>query len=216
MDDWGDISSDAKRLRRRSAQPGGLSREQRFSITLAVTAVAMLALGLVLGVVIGRATAAKAEARSNPPARTVTRVEPPPVEPAPVVEPTPTVEATVAPEPLDAPSPSSPDDGDRINADTVALKWSEVTDPSGQPVTYTFEIETYRSGKYTDSQTIDGLTTNSYPKARVLTNTRRWRVWAVGSDGRLSAKSDWMRYRHTAVTPKPVTPKPSTDTSSHT
>jgi hypothetical protein len=224
VDDWGDIDGDETRApgprsQRRSGAGrghGGLGREQRYVITLAVIAALMLVAGIGIGFAFGRLTA------PTPTPEPVVASES--LEPSAGVEPvettqtasfeesealaaetseTPSAEENRAP---DTPKQVSPDDGDRIDASRTKLRWSEVTDPDGDEVTYAFEIETYASGEWGDHQEIDGIKTTSYP-ARVLSNRRRWRVWAVDSNGNAGEKSDWSIYRHTAV---------STPTSSNT
>jgi hypothetical protein len=225
-DDWGDIPETpdpGSRMGRRAVEEQrrqGRSREQRFLITLGATAALALVVGIVIGMLLGRATAPKQPENSAAIITTATAepatasVEPTITEVATEsVQPTETAEATTPVEPKDTEAPDTPkqtypDDGDRINADRVTLKWTKVTDDSGEPVTYAFEIETYASGKWGSAQVIKGLTKNSY-SARVLQARRRWRVWAVDEAGNASPKSDWSIYRHTAVT----TSKPATSTA---
>ncbi len=210
MDDWADDYENETRMSRRTAAKakrtsGGLGRDERFVITLAATAALMLVIGGAVGFALGRATS-----RPSAPAAVATTTPEPtttpasdatvsaevavPIEPPPA----PAAEPTVSAEPLKTPRQLAPDDGDYINADRVTLKWSSVTDPTGRPVTYAFEIQTRVNGTYTDAQVIDGLTKTSY-SARVLAGRRRWRVWAVDADGKASPKSDWSYYQHTAT-----------------
>lgn len=207
-DDWGDAADETRMQRRASHQrrrEPGLSREQRFTITLAAAAALMLVIGIGIGFAVGRATATNTPTQPQiAPVATTTveataSAEPTAsTEPTGIVEPTPTVVATppVETQPPKTPPPLSPDDGARINADRVTLRWSKVSDPSGGAVTYAFEIQTYSGGAWGSAQTIKGLKSPSY-SVRVLTSNRRWRVWAVGSDGKASVKSDWNHYRHT-------------------
>lgn len=212
MDDWDDFEPETTRVGRRVAAKrtqGGLKREERFIITLAVTAALMLVLGLGLGFAFGRSTAPK------PAPAPVVKETTPTAEatPTPFVDPTVATEVTGTAvsleseettepeEPEDTEAPETPDqlapdDGDRIDADKVTLKWSKVTDDSGKPVKYAFEIQTRVNGEYTNTQVIDDLEETSY-KARVLVNRRRWRVWAVDAAGNKSEKSGWHYYQHT-------------------
>lgn len=215
-DDWGDMDEPTgpARTPRSHRRRTGPSQSQRFMMTLAVTAVVMLALGVLIGVAIGRATAPRTAV--TPPATTkVTTPSVEPTEPAETsTEPTtsPEPSETVPPEPAytpPAPKQLSPADGARIAASKVALKWSKITPPNAETVTYSFDIETYAGGKWTDLQTITGLTAPTY-SARVLANNRRWRVWAVVDDV-AGPKSGWRTYRHTPVAaPKPSTPSTTT------
>ncbi|HEX9094062.1 MAG TPA: hypothetical protein VF902_08775 [Coriobacteriia bacterium] len=223
-DDWGETEDPiptgaAPRSHRR--QSTGLSRDQRFGITLAGTAAVMLVVGLLVGVAIGRATAPRTQTPSASAEPTATAAAETPASGAPTdtsvpgtetagagTEPT-SPEATVATYTPPAPKQLSPADGARIAATRVALKWSKVSPPNGGAVTYAFDIETYSGGKWGGLQTIRGLTAPTY-SARVLANTRRWRVWAV-VDGVAGPKSVWRKYRPVAT----VTPKPSTTTTSN-
>ncbi|HEY3317934.1 MAG TPA: hypothetical protein VGK50_05885 [Coriobacteriia bacterium] len=216
-DDWGDIEDDTRMGRRAAAATSrssssdrdGLSRNQRFIITLAASAALMLVIGVAIGFALGRATAAKQEPKT---AEVATATPEPTVTPAAVSTVSAEVTVPVAPppapvvatEPLKAPRQISPDDGARINADSTTLKWSKVSDPIGGSVTYAFEIQTRVSGKWGTSQVITGLKTTSY-KARVLSSTRRWRVWAVDVNGKAGTKSGWSTYAHTAATTKSKT-----------
>jgi hypothetical protein len=223
VDDWGDIDEAGEtRMSRRAAARGGggLDRQTRFIITLAVTAALMLLVGIGIGWAIGRATAPRAPA-PEPVAEVVTTetIEPTAsIDPSASVDTSPTTgsaEPSIPPPPPEPPKDTtppgtpdqiSPDTGDRIDADRVTLKWSKVEDPSG--VKYAFEIQTsLGGGKWGTSQVITDLSTASY-SARVLTMRRRWRVWAVDGAGNASAKSDWSIYYPAA------TPAPSTNTTS--
>lgn len=224
MDDWGDIGyeDDESRMGRRYAarqRREGMRREQRFAITLAVAAAVMLVLGLGVGFALGRASAPRPEPEPAPVVAEVTETVEPTV--TPVAEATESVEPTVSEEPTEPVKPTtppetpkqlSPDDGDKIDADRVTLKWSAVKADDGTEVTYAFEIQTRVNGKYTNSQTIDNLTKPSY-SARVLVNRRRWRVWAIDKYGNVSEKSDWSYYQGVA---EQTTTKPSTTTTKTT
>jgi hypothetical protein len=211
-EDWGDTedtTSERRQPRSHRAQGAGLSREQRFVITLAVTAVVMLVVGLLAGMAIGRATAPRTEAPavSTEPTATaeasesVVPTEPPPVEVEPVVP-----EAIVATYTPPAIKQLSPADGVRVKTARVDLTWSKVSPPGGT-VTYAFDIETYSGGKWTDLQTVRDLKATTY-SARVLASSRRWRVWAV-VDGVAGPKSGWRTYKPAVAT----TAKPSTTTT---
>ena len=221
-DDWGDID-DEPRMPRRAAPPtgqsAGLSRQQRFINTLAVVSALMLVLGVGLGFALGRATAPTVPAQPAEVATltvesTASADSTASAEPTVVVEATPTPEPTAAPPPKNnqppkTPTQLDPDDGARIDASRVTIRWSKVTDPSGGTITYAFQIQTYSGGEWVGLQTIGGLKTRSY-SVRVLANRRRWRVWATDDDGNTSGKSDWSYFRHT-----PSTTTSSTETSSH-
>jgi hypothetical protein len=226
-DDWGDIEYDGTRMGRRAAagsgggkrSGGGLGREERFIITLAAAAALMLVIGVAIGFAVGRASAPKPpapqalatttpEPTTTPVAETTVSAEVTvPTEPTTEAT-TPVVEPTATAEPLKAPNQISPDDYDKINADKVTLKWSKITGA----VTYAFEIQTRVNGKWTNDQVIDGISKTSY-SARVLTNLRRWRVWAIDENGKAGTKSGWSRYSHTVV--KSSTPSTSTTGTTH-
>lgn len=216
---YGDYTDDYRRSTARSQDQYKLDRQQRLMITIGVGAAVVLLIGVGGGFALGRATAPK------PPAPVVA-VVPTETVPAAVTSDTISADATVtddlvasasveASPPADLPPATpkqlAPSNGDRINADRVTLKWSKVTDQNGGKITYAFQIQNRTStGSYTTGQTIKGLSATSY-SARVLSVTRRWRVWAVDSTGKASAKSPWHTYKHTYVAP--AKPKPSTNTT---
>ena len=195
---------------------GGLRREQRFLITLGVTAAVMLVIGVTTGFALGRATAPKPSPQPAPVAVTtapadttpsadstplVTDVTTPPADgtqsdiaSTPVTPP-----VTQTTKPPKTPRTTAPDDFAKLSSSTVTLHWTKVTDPAGGSVTYSFDIQTWKGKTYGPSQTITGLTKNSYSKAKVLSSKRRWRVWAVGSDGKKSAKSSWSHFSAAAA-----------------
>jgi hypothetical protein len=208
-------------IQRRSYRQSGLSREQRLTITLVVSGLMMLGAGVAIGYAWGRSSVPEPE--SQPSVQTETTL------PAGVVEevPTDTVETDLAAEedlaseeatatdeePPPTPEQTSPKNGARINAARVNLRWTEVEDDSGEPVTYAFEIQDrLSSAEYGNTQVISGLEDTSY-SARVLYVTRRWRVWAQDAAGNKSDKSAWRYYRHT---PKPPAPKPKPEPSDET
>ena len=210
-------------IQRRSYRQSGLSREQRLTITLVVGGLMMLGAGVAIGYAWGRSSVPEPEPEPQPVVKAETTL------PTGVVEevPTDTAEADLAAEedlasqeattadeePPPTPDQKSPKDGARIDAARVYLKWSEVEDDSGEPVTYAFEIQDkLSSGKYGNTQVITGLEDNTY-SARVLYVTRRWRVWSQDAAGNKSDKSDWRYYRHT---PKPPAPKPKPKPSDET
>jgi hypothetical protein len=111
------------------------------------------------------------------------------------------------------PKQTSPSDGAVINSSRVYLRWSKSTDDSGDPVTYSFEIQDRASnGSYGKTQVISKLKSTSY-SARVLYVRRRWRVWAVDASGNQSAKSGWHYYIHKAKPASVVTPPASDETT---
>jgi len=212
-------NDDLGRIQRRSYQSRGLSRQQRLTITLGVSAALLLAAGVGIGFALGRATAPEPE----PPATPITQAET--TLPAGVVEEVPTEtldtelldetaseETTVTDEEAPPrPRQTSPKDEAVIDASRVFLRWTKVVDDSGEPVTYAFEIQDrLPSGKYGNTQIITGLKSNSY-SARVLYARRRWRVWAIDEAGNKSDKSGWWHYVHKAR-PKPK-PQPSNETT---
>lgn len=220
MDNWADDDDLGEtRMQRRSRQQQsrdpGPRREQRFAMTLAVASAVMLVLGAVAGFAIGRATAPKAPAPAavateTAAATTETATQATETVPATVsVEPTPT--APVTP-PADKTAPKtptqiSPDDGAKLTASTVTLKWSKVSDPSG--VTYSLEVQKYLgSSKWSTVGTFTGLKTTSY-KLSTFTTRRRWRVWAVDGAGNKSSMSGWSSYSRkvTTTTPSKTTTK---------
>jgi hypothetical protein len=217
LDDGYDTDRDDTRMSRRRGSRGGsggggggLSREERFTVTLGAAGALMLVIGLTLGFALGRVTAPKAtqpapiitvEATGSVVAtQDVTPIATDTVESTvtEVADATASVEAT----PADTKAPKTPnqlapDDGDRIDADKVSLRWSKVTDDSG--VTYAFEIQNYLgSSKWGNGQVIDDLHATTY-KVRVLSVRRRWRVWSVDGVGNKSGKSDWSYFGHTVV-----------------
>ncbi len=214
---------DLGRISRRPYKTSRLDRQQRLTITLAVGAGLLLLLGVGIGFAVGRATAPQPE--PAPPVQVETTL------PAGVVEevPTETVDAdllaaeelaeeetsTVDEEAPPRPKQLAPSDGAVINASRVNLRWSEVEDDSGEPVTYSFEIQDRASdGSYGKAQVITGLKDTSY-SARVLYVKRRWRVWAVDDADNKSKKTGWRTYIHK---PRPKakaapTPEPSDETT---
>ena len=208
MDDWDDMDEQGTARRRPSSRrrdTGGLSRNQRFAITLGVTAAFMLIVGLVLGFSVGRAVGARSAnsikavavtptasvTPSGTPTQTVTTSTPttPAVTPSATTQPATT--ASLKPRQL------SPSDGAHLSSSRVDLVWSKVTAPRGQSVRYSFQIETLSGGSWGGLQTITGLSSTSY-SVRVLTSLRRWRVWAV-IGGVAGSKTGWRTYRHTIV-----------------
>ncbi len=212
MDEWDDIDEGPRAARRTSSRTRpGLTRDQRFSITLASVAVVMLVLGVILGVMVGRATAPVSgqgeESSSGQTFPSVTDTQP--ATPPESLETSQTSETSSAAEaePPETPRQLAPANHARIDASRVNLRWSKVTDSVGGEVTYSFRIQTNTGGGWGNEQTIADLTSRSY-SVRVLSSTRRWQVWAVDSASRESARSGWRTYRHTAPKPTP-TPKPT-------
>ncbi len=210
-------NNDLGHIRRRSYTRRGLDRQQRLSVTLAVGTVLLLVLGVGIGFAIGRATAPKPEPAQAPvvestPAVIITE-ETGTIEPEVVVEDLEVVEESADETPPPKPKQTAPKDGAVIDATRVKLKWSEVEDDSGEPVTYAFEIQDrLSSGSYGKTQVISDLKETSY-SARVLQVKRRWRVWAVDAAGNKSKKSPWRYYKKKAA-PKPApTPEPSDETT---
>jgi len=214
--------NDLGRISRRPYRSSGLGRQQRLMITLGVSAALLLAAGLGVGFALGRATAPEPEPQTPV-------VQPEPTMPAGVVEevPTETVDpdltaaqetseeetVTVDEEPPPRPKQLAPADGAVINASRVNLRWSEVEDDSGEPVTYSFEIQDRLSdGTYGKTQVITGLKDNSY-SARVLTVKRRWRVWAVDAEKNKSKRTGWDYYIHKAKPKAQSTPQSSDETT---
>jgi hypothetical protein len=208
---------DLGRINRRPYKSSGLDRQQRLTITLGVTAAIILALGVSIGFAVGRATAPQPE--PQPAARPVvqestmtagvveevaTETLDPELYPEEVSEETTDTDETPPPKPKQ----KSPKDGAVIDATRVTLRWSEVEDDSGEPVTYAFEIQDrLSSGSYGKRQVIGKLKETSY-SARVLYVKRRWRVWAVDEAGNKSDKTGWRYYQRKAKpAPKPA-PKP--------
>ena len=136
-------------IQRRSYRQSGLSREQRLTITLVVSGLMMLGAGVAIGYAWGRSSVPEPEPQPAVQAETTL--------PAGAVEevPTDTAEAELAAEeelaseeatttdeePPPTPEQTSPKNGARIDASRVYLRWSEVEDDSGEPVTYAFEIQ---------------------------------------------------------------------------
>lgn len=198
-----DYTDEYRRATRHSRDQYAMDRQQRLMVTIGVGAAVMLLLGVGIGFGVGRATAPKPKAQVV--VQTVTETVPAVVAtetPTATVEETGTsAAATVAPAALTAPKQLAPSNGKRIDASRVTLKWSSVADPYGGSVTYAFQIETMSSsGAYGQSQIVSGLKTTSY-SARVTTARRRWRVWAVDSQGKAGPKSGWWTYKHTYVAP---------------
>lgn len=224
MSDFGP-RGDYGRVRERPYRRGGYDRERRLQTTIVVGAVILLLVGFGVGFSLGRATAPKAAPNPVPVVQTETTLS---------AEPTLTPDTSLATETVSAadtssaeaptadttrppkPKQTAPANGAVINASRVTLRWTKVTDDSGEPVTYSFEIQNRHSGgTYGDAQIIKGLKTTSY-SARVLSVRRRWRVWAVDSAGNASAKSVWHSYIHKIVTPAKSTTSSSTTTSGTT
>lgn len=217
-------NNDLGQIRRRSYARRGMDRQQRLTVTLAVGTLLLLVLGVGIGFAIGRATAPQPEQKPEPAAVTTPAVT--------IVEETETVEIDEVIEDLESletaeesvdetpppkPKQKAPSDGAVIDATRVKLQWSKVEDDSGEPVTYSFEIQDRLSdGSYGKKQVISGLKETSY-SARVLQVKRRWRVWAVDSADNASKKSGW-RYYQGKPKPKPKptptpTPSPSDETT---
>jgi len=218
-------SDDLGRISRRPYRRTGLDRQQRLTITLAVAAALILLIGTGIGFALGRATAPEPE--PEPPAQIETSLPVGVIEEMPTEtidadlavteEPSEEETATVDEEPPPRPKQLAPSDGAVINASRVNLRWSEVEDDSGEPVTYSFEIQDRASdGTYGKTQVISGLKDTSY-SARVLYVKRRWRVWSVDEADNKSKKTGWRYYIHKArpkasAAPDP-TPEPSDETT---
>lgn len=218
MDDWDDMDEQVPARTRpsgRRREPSGLSRNQRYAITLAVVAAFMLILGLVLGFSIGRTVGARSmsqtkapvatQTQSVTPSQTLTEATPTQIATEPAVTTTPTTPARTV---SLTPKQISPSDGQHISTSHVDLTWSKVTPSDGGTVRYSFQIETLSGGSWGDLQTLTGIHSTSY-SVRVLTSLRRWRVWAV-VDGVAGPKTGWRTYRHTTVSSS----KTSTSTTS--
>jgi hypothetical protein len=84
---------------------------------------------------------------------------------------------------------------DNSNTGTT-LEWTAVSDAAN----YTVEIDTYNSNSNSwlsesaGSSIIPGINTTSYSFEFPAKGPGRWRVWAVGSDGKESKKSDWWNF----------------------
>lgn len=216
MGDYG-RNDDLGRISRRPYRTSGLDRKQRLSITLGVGAALVLALGVGIGFAVGRATVPTPEpepvvqAEATVPVIIEETTET--VDPEASFEVTETVDEEVTDEQAPpTPKQKSPKDGAVVDASRVYLRWSEVEDDSGEPVTYAFEIQDrLSSGSYGKTQVIGKLKDTSY-SARVLNVRRRWRVWAVDAEGNKSDKSGWRYYIRKKAAPKPA-PEPSDETT---
>ncbi len=212
---------EAYRARRRLEQQSGFDRRQRLRTTMVVGAAVFLILGFALGFGIGRVTAPKPEPQvvAQPePTMTAGVVEEVPTE---TIDPdsgygeetTESVEVTAADDaPPPTPKQTSPSNGASVSGSRVYLRWTKVEDESA--VTYAFEIQDLKSnGSWGNTQTIKDLTATSY-SARVLNVKRRWRVWAVDSEGNASKKSGWRTYTKKTATVSVSPSNPATSSAS--
>ena len=84
---------------------------------------------------------------------------------------------------------------------TTKLEWTTVSGAAS----YVVEIDCFdccqKNAWCTDvggaSEVVRGITETNYTFKYVGAQPGRWRVWAVGSDGRESSKTDWWRFRYT-------------------
>jgi eukaryotic-like serine/threonine-protein kinase len=101
---------------------------------------------------------------------------------------------------LRAPSPISPVNGTDFDhfPRTTALKWS----PVAGAVAYAIEIDCFHcceTGKWCTQvgesrMRATGIKDTTYRFVWVGANLGRWRVWALGPDGRQSEKSAWQDF----------------------
>lgn len=99
---------------------------------------------------------------------------------------------------LPAPKQLLPANGTAFDNSTsgTTLEWTAVSGAAN----YTVEIDTYDSNSNSwlsesaGSSIIPGISTTSYPFEFEAKGPGRWRVWAVGSDGKESKKSDWWNF----------------------
>jgi hypothetical protein len=81
----------------------------------------------------------------------------------------------------------------------TTLEWTAVSGAAN----YAVEIDTYNSNSNSwlsesaGSSIIPGINTTSYSFEFSTKGPGRWRVWAVGSDGKESKKSDWWNFNST-------------------
>ncbi len=105
-----------------------------------------------------------------------------------------------APEPISTPKQMSPADGTVFDNSTsgATLEWTAVSGASS----YTVEIDAYDSSSglwlsgSSGSQIISGISTTSHSFEFPSQNLGRWRVWAVGPDGKESEKSSWWNFNY--------------------
>ncbi len=104
-------------------------------------------------------------------------------------------------EPVSAPRQLAPADGTIFDNATSGstFKWTAVSGASN----YSVEIDAYDSGSgswlsdSSDSQVIPGISATSYSFKFPSQGPGRWRVWAVGSDGQESEKTNWWNFNYT-------------------
>jgi hypothetical protein len=102
---------------------------------------------------------------------------------------------------ISTPKQVSPADGTVFDNSTsgVTLEWTAVSGASS----YTVEIDAYDSSsglwlsESAGSQIISGIGTTSHSFEFPSQSPGRWRVWAVGADGKESEKSSWWTFNHT-------------------
>lgn len=95
---------------------------------------------------------------------------------------------------LHSPSPLSPSSGSSFNnyPRTTELKWRAVNGAAS----YMVEDE-YNDGKWEPFIKQSAGNTTSYKFDFVGMQTGRWRVWAVGQDGKEGPKSSWWGFKYT-------------------
>ena len=96
---------------------------------------------------------------------------------------------TVTPRPLRAPVPTAPANNNQTNNTSPDFAWTEVVDPSSQPVTYEFQLSTvgtFRTLTYTVTTADTGFTL-----PLVLTDARYF--WRVRTLNYLGAPGPWSR-----------------------
>jgi hypothetical protein len=99
---------------------------------------------------------------------------------------------------LPAPKQLSPPNGTVFDNTTSGtnLEWTAVSGAAN----YTVEIDAFDStsnswlSESTGSNVVPGINTTNYSFEFPAKGPGRWRVWAVGSDGKESKKSDWWNF----------------------
>jgi len=97
-------------------------------------------------------------------------------------------------EPPSVPTPVFPVGGEEVTTTSNALVWSASTDPEGDDVAYTVEVED-DGPIWGDDTPFDGSTELALEFTPTEETDYRWRVRAVDGDGAESAWSDWADFR---------------------